>query len=84
MSIIGARTLVPAKGLGSVHVPSDARALSGRAVARRPGSVRYALPISVGAALLSAAAAGFAAGYEIVAVSGARRKATAHPAPPRH
>jgi hypothetical protein len=51
---------------------------------RRSSGARYAMPISVGAALISAAAAGFAAGYEIVWVSGARRRAPALPVrPPR-
>jgi hypothetical protein len=58
---------------------------------RIPVGRRYALPISVGAAMVSLAAAGFAAGYELVNVGGGltaarageRRKALAPPGPPR-
>jgi hypothetical protein len=49
--------------------------------ATRAGA-RFALPVSIGAAMVSVAAAGFAAGYELVAVaaerpgaSGRRRRA---------
>jgi len=43
----------------------------------RPAA-RYAVPVGIGAALVSVAAAGFAAGYELISVAGGR-SARHHP-----
>lgn len=56
--------------LAARPAPGQRTAAHGRGV-----GARYALPVSLGAALVSVAAAGFAAGYELVTLGARHRPA---------